>query len=220
MNIENLKYEFRILVMAAIDFTLSDTGEFYVNQEVQNAFDQNGYIIVRGLLTAKEVTKLKDHMEMCKDIHKHSYGREDGMGRKSNLSLWNIAGDDVPGMVARYTQNPTKNRQIKGRHYAVAQGFHDFFLQDASLLKDSFMMSKTFAKLTNFPTVKIHLFQMPKSCRYDASIIRRRRNLSLPLQTYDERSKDGRSTHMASRLRLLVQQWMSFTRNGFCIYSR
>ena len=108
MNIENLKYEFRIKVMAAIDFTLSDTGEFYVNQEVQNAFDRNGYIIVRGLLTAKEVTKLKDHMEMSKDIHKHSYGREDGMGRKSNLSLWNVAGDDVPGMVARYTQNSTK----------------------------------------------------------------------------------------------------------------
>ena len=204
--------------MAATDFTLSDTGEFYVKQEVQNAFDRNGYIIVRGLLTAKEVTKLKDHMEMNKDIHKHSYGREDGMGRKSNLSLWNVAGDDVPGMVARYTQNPTK--KIVELNEDITHSAFTIFFQDASLLKDSFMMSKTFAKLTNFPTVKIHLFQMPKSCRNDASIIRRRRNLSLPLQTYDERSKDGRSTHMASRLRLLVQQWMSFTRNGFCIYSR
>ena len=87
----------------AAEFTLSDTGEFYVNQEVQTAFDRNGYILVRGLLTTEEVTKLKNHMEMSKDIHKHSYGREDGMGRKSNLSLWNVAGDDVAGIVARYT---------------------------------------------------------------------------------------------------------------------
>ena len=87
----------------AAEFTLSDTGEFYVNQEVQTAFDRNGYILVRGLLTTEEVTKLKNHMEMSKDIHEHSYGREDGMGRKSNLSLWNVAGDDVAGIVARYT---------------------------------------------------------------------------------------------------------------------
>ena len=118
---KNLKYEFRIIVMAAIDFTLSDTGEFYVNQEVQNAFDRNGYIIVRGLLTAKEVTKLKDHMEMSKDIHKHSYGREDGMGRKSNLSLWNIAGDDVPGMVARYTKNIVFKNHPKSRTSPILQ---------------------------------------------------------------------------------------------------
>ena len=56
----------------AAEFTLSDTGEFYVNQEVQTAFDRNGYILVRGLLTTEEVTKLKNHMEMSKDIHKHS----------------------------------------------------------------------------------------------------------------------------------------------------
>ena len=114
--------------MAAIDFTLSDTGEFYVNQEVQNAFDRNGYIIVRGLLTAKEVTKLKDHMEMSKDIHKHSYGREDGMGRKSNLSLWNIAGDDVPGMVARYTKNIVFKNHPKSRiQYCERSELHSHF---------------------------------------------------------------------------------------------
>ena len=85
----------------ASEFTLSDTGEFYVTQEVQSAFDQNGFILVHNLLTPAEVTKLKNHMENCKDIQRHSYGREDGMGRKSTLSLWNIAGDDVEGIVAR-----------------------------------------------------------------------------------------------------------------------
>ena len=51
--------------------------------------------------TFKSMSKLKTHMENCKDIQRHSYGREDGMGRKSTLSLWNIAGDDVAGIVAR-----------------------------------------------------------------------------------------------------------------------
>ena len=89
------------VVIMATDFKLSENGEFYVTKNVQNTFDENGFILVRNLLNSEEVLKLKTHMEQSKEIQNHSYGREDGMGRKSNLSLWNVAGDDIAGIVSR-----------------------------------------------------------------------------------------------------------------------
>ena len=85
----------------ASEFTLSETGEFYVTQKVQNAFNENGYILVKSLLNQNEVLKLKTQMEQSKEIQNHSYGREDGKGRKTHLTLWNIAGDDIAGIVSR-----------------------------------------------------------------------------------------------------------------------
>ena len=91
----------------AADFKLSENGEFYVTQKVQNTFNEHGYIVVRNLLNSEEVLKLRTYMEQSKEIQNHSYGREDGMGRKSNLSLWNVAGDDIAGIVSRYSQFQT-----------------------------------------------------------------------------------------------------------------
>ena len=44
-------------------FRPKDQNEFYVGQNVKQAFDKNGYILVRNLITAEEIKKLKNDTE-------------------------------------------------------------------------------------------------------------------------------------------------------------
>ena len=59
------------------------------------------YVVVRGLLRNEELSKLKNALENSKDIKKHAYGRNDSQGRVSKMCLWNYAGNDICGVVAR-----------------------------------------------------------------------------------------------------------------------
>ena len=50
-------------------FRSNDQIEFYVGQNVKQAFDKNGYILVRNLITAEEIKTLKNYTETNADIH-------------------------------------------------------------------------------------------------------------------------------------------------------
>ncbi|XP_064618754.1 L-proline trans-4-hydroxylase-like isoform X2 [Lineus longissimus] len=76
-------------------------GDFVVTPDVQKAFDEYGYIVVRGLLEPEELSVLKTAIEKDAATQDKSYGRDDGAGRKTRVSLWNHPGDDVTGVVAR-----------------------------------------------------------------------------------------------------------------------
>ena len=58
---------------------------------------------MRGLLSPPEVDKLRHCVEASEDIKNNAYGRNDGKGRQSRLCIWNYAGNDLTGVVARYT---------------------------------------------------------------------------------------------------------------------
>ena len=51
----------------------------------------------------QEVERLRYCIETSEDIKNHAYGRNDGKGRQSRLCVWNYAGNDVTGVVARYS---------------------------------------------------------------------------------------------------------------------
>jgi hypothetical protein len=87
--------------MAESEYKMPDTGEFYVTREIQASFDQNGYILVRGLFNTEEVARFTNYMEQSKPIKENAYGKSDGMERFSRMCLWNVAGDDISGVVAR-----------------------------------------------------------------------------------------------------------------------
>ena len=72
-----------------------------ITEEERNNFVRHGFLIVKKLLDPDEVTKLRHCLEASQDIQDHAYGRSDGMGAASKLTIWNMAGDDVSGMVAR-----------------------------------------------------------------------------------------------------------------------
>ena len=59
------------------------------------------FILVRGLFSQDEMVKITDCVEKSEDIKKYSYGREDSKGRLSKMCMWNYAGNDILGIVAR-----------------------------------------------------------------------------------------------------------------------
>ena len=65
------------------------------------AFERDGYVIVRGLLSRGECARLEESVSCDGGIEKHALGRDDGMGRRTRLALWNHPGNDVTGMIAR-----------------------------------------------------------------------------------------------------------------------
>jgi len=97
------------------DFKM-DGEEFYVTEQVKRSFDENGYILVRGLFNQEEVGKLRQCMEQSTDIPKHAIGRSDGQGAKSKLCVWNKAGDDVCGVASRSRKVAGTLEQLLGGH--------------------------------------------------------------------------------------------------------
>jgi len=76
------------------DFDITDP-------QLKTAWDRDGYIIVRGVLHSEELQRLEKAIHADGGIVSHAYGRDDGMGRRTRMSLWNHPGKDVTGMIAR-----------------------------------------------------------------------------------------------------------------------
>lgn len=85
----------------ANDFSAQDDGNFYVTSTVKSYFDEHGFVLIRGLLAPAEVERLKNYMESNTKLNEKSYGRLDGQGLESRLALWNVAGDDLSGVISR-----------------------------------------------------------------------------------------------------------------------
>ncbi|HKS38003.1 MAG TPA: phytanoyl-CoA dioxygenase family protein [Verrucomicrobiae bacterium] len=65
------------------------------------AFQRDGYLIVRGVFDAAEADILRQAAKTDQALQQHAYDRKDSQGGVARLALWNKAGDDVFGTVAR-----------------------------------------------------------------------------------------------------------------------
>jgi len=77
-------------------------------------FNRDGYIIVRGLFDAEEVEILRTTAKGDRALEKNTHGLADGDGGVAKLSLWNKAGDDVYGLVARSHRVVDRMEQLLG----------------------------------------------------------------------------------------------------------
>eukprot|EP00118_Oscarella_pearsei_P011628 m.79500 g.79500 ORF g.79500 m.79500 type:complete len:160 (+) comp36136_c0_seq27:1257-1736(+) len=114
------------VVHAAADFTYTP-GSYTVSSEMKQAFDQDGYIIVRKVLRSEELLKLKEALETDGGIMKYAYGVNDGHGRQSRICLWSHPGKDITGMVAR-------SEKIAGTLEKVWRNFEPISLHGQRLL--------------------------------------------------------------------------------------
>jgi len=71
-----------------------------INEQIEQ-FDKDGFVIVRGLFDAEEMTILRETAKNDQALAKQTRGLADGEGGVQKLSSWNTAGDDVYGLVAR-----------------------------------------------------------------------------------------------------------------------
>ena len=65
------------------------------------AFHQEGYLIVRGVFDAEEADILRAAAAADQSFKENAYDLEDGEGGKAQLVLWNSAGEDLWGAIAR-----------------------------------------------------------------------------------------------------------------------
>jgi ectoine hydroxylase len=69
--------------------------------ELRRAYDEDGFVIVRGMFDREETDLLRRAMEVDPEIRNHMIDRADAKGQATRIALWNRAGDSVYGMAAR-----------------------------------------------------------------------------------------------------------------------
>ncbi|KAL4239591.1 hypothetical protein ACF0H5_000401 [Mactra antiquata] len=85
--------------MSLQDYTYEED-DFNITEEMKNDFDTNGFILVRGLFSMKEIHHIEKAVN-TEQFAQHMYSMPDNEGRDARLILWNHPGNDVTGMVAR-----------------------------------------------------------------------------------------------------------------------
>lgn len=85
-----------------------------VTPEQLEQWERDGYIIVRGLFNAEEMTILRETAKNDQALEASTLGFADGEGGVQKLSLWNQAGDDVYGLVARSHRIVDRMEQLLG----------------------------------------------------------------------------------------------------------
>ena len=70
------------------------------DSQVQEYRD-NGFVFARTLFDEDEIALLSRTAREDHELDRHAYGRDDGEGGKTRLSLWNHPGDNIYGMFAR-----------------------------------------------------------------------------------------------------------------------
>ena len=70
-------------------------------EEQVSAFHEDGYLIVPGLFDSEEADILRKAAHTDSSFGENAYDLEDGEGGKAQLVLWNKAGEDLWGAIAR-----------------------------------------------------------------------------------------------------------------------
>ncbi len=78
---------------------MEKNGKLNAQQIVE--YHKNGFVILKGLLSEKEVDVLRERAKNDREMDKHAFQRDDGAGAKVRLSLWNHPGNGIYGMIAR-----------------------------------------------------------------------------------------------------------------------
>ena len=77
-------------------------------------FHRDGFIIVRGLFDAEEMNILRTAAKADAALKSNAYEVADGKGTAIKLALWNQAGENIYGMVARCPRIVDAMEQLLG----------------------------------------------------------------------------------------------------------
>ncbi|MBD0327920.1 MAG: phytanoyl-CoA dioxygenase family protein, partial [Pyrinomonadaceae bacterium] len=76
-------------------------GQLSLSDSQVEQFKQDGFIIVRSLFDSEEMRILREAAISDAALKDNAHDLRDNQGGNTKLSLWNSAGDDVYGLVAR-----------------------------------------------------------------------------------------------------------------------
>src|SRR5271165_6352211 len=85
-----------------------------LTQEELTQYNEDGFLLVRGMLSEPEVELLGRTAREDRVLDQHSTGRADGEGGTVRLSLWNHPTDTIYGVIARSESMVTHAEQVLG----------------------------------------------------------------------------------------------------------
>jgi ectoine hydroxylase-related dioxygenase (phytanoyl-CoA dioxygenase family) len=85
-----------------------------LSDEQAAAFERDGYLIVRALFDSEEADILRRAAKTDAAFQKHAFERRDNEGGTAKLVLWNKAGEDIYGTVARCPRVVDAMEQLLG----------------------------------------------------------------------------------------------------------
>lgn len=74
---------------------------FQLTPNLVNEYRENGYIIIKNILSPEEIDKLYKIAIVDDTMKKHAFNLNDQSGKKTKLSLWYKPGNDAYGLVTR-----------------------------------------------------------------------------------------------------------------------
>jgi ectoine hydroxylase-related dioxygenase (phytanoyl-CoA dioxygenase family) len=84
------------------------------NPDEISQFNRDGYVIVRGLFNAEETENLRTTSRQDQALKAAGRDLLDASGTATKLALWNQAGDDLMGMIARSERIVNRMEQLLG----------------------------------------------------------------------------------------------------------
>ncbi len=69
--------------------------------EQRAAYERDGFVLIRSLFDAEEITILRDAIEKDPQLRASLYDRKDAQGKATRMATWNHPGDSVYGLAAR-----------------------------------------------------------------------------------------------------------------------
>lgn len=74
---------------------------YRLTDEDRKRFDDDGFLIVRGLFDAEEMALLRQAVDVDQDLADAEYAVKDRQGGTAKIAIWQGTGDDLYGLVAR-----------------------------------------------------------------------------------------------------------------------
>lgn len=90
-----------------------EEGKFEVKNDMKADFENDGFILVKGLLSKEEVEHIENALKHG-SFAAYNMGIPDGSGKEAHMTLWNHPGVDVTGMVARVEKVVNPCEQLIG----------------------------------------------------------------------------------------------------------
>lgn len=93
--------ERKVAMMPESKVFTCDPRNFVLSNEMKQAYEDDGYIFIKGFLDQEELENLRKTVEDSDLFKQRVYGVSDGKGGESKLTLWSHPGSDTTGVLAR-----------------------------------------------------------------------------------------------------------------------
>ncbi|KAK7070740.1 hypothetical protein SK128_006742 [Halocaridina rubra] len=124
-----------------------------VTNEMKDAFRDNGFVLVRSLLSQEEILKVKTYVEKHRVFQDQHHTREDGHGGRTCATLWTHPLKGVMGVLATMERIAGTMQEVNHTYhlYTLPRSAHNINIHTGTVY------TRLCALLVHVPPCKQHL---------------------------------------------------------------